>query len=308
MGQGSMSDKPAITIGLPVRDNLVYLEEAIKSVYAQTFENWTLLIVCDGATPEIVQFVQSLIDPRVEVIIEDTNRGLANRLNQIASLAKTQYLARMDSDDIMVPSRLQTQFDFMKNNPDLDVLGTSNYLIDEESNLFGEYKEPTYDNSPSSFLNNGIFSHPSVIMKTEWAIRNPYDPKWIRTEDKELWLRTFDQSSFHKLEARLMFIRVPKQLDRDKFLLTSKYNRKLIRELGGKVAPKQKIIRLYVGNLMKALVFQALKLMRLDTMIYGKKFINLQVNESRLIGQELKIIRDHRIPRNSANDMDEKRI
>ena len=195
----------------------------------------------------------------------------------------------------------------MKNNPSIDVLGTSNFLIDEESNLIGEYREPTFDKSAASFLKSGIFSHPSVLMKTEWAIRNPYDTKWIRTEDKELWLRTFNQSSFHKLDAQLMFIRVPKHLDRDKFLLTSKYDRKLIWNLGGKVAPKRKLIGLVVASLTKVLMFQAFKLLRLNGIIYRKKFIKLQANERDRIGQELKIIRDYRIPRDGEYNMVEKK-
>jgi glycosyltransferase involved in cell wall biosynthesis len=290
-----------VTIGLPVRADLVYFQDAIKSIYAQTIENWLLIIICDDATQEIIEFVRDLNDPRTELVVDTENKGLPYRLNQIASMAKTRYLARMDADDIMMPTRLEKQINFMERNLKLDVLGTSNYLIDEESKLVGNYNEPAFDNNPTSFLKNGIFSHPSVLMRTSWAQKNLYDPSWIRTEDKELWLRTFDESTFHRLDERLMCIRVPRKVDLDKFLITAHFNRKLIWNLGTKVSSRKMLVIIVFANFFKEIIFRFMKKLKLNSFIYKKKYSFIQENERIAAERQLLEIKKFDLPLHSNN-------
>ena len=106
-----------ITIGLPFYNAENYLELAIKSVFAQTYQDWELILMDDGSTDRSLEIAKSINDPRVSVYSDGKNKKLAARLNEIVRLAKYDYLARMDADDLMSTKRIETQMNILKNNP-----------------------------------------------------------------------------------------------------------------------------------------------------------------------------------------------
>ena len=102
-----------VTIGLPFYNDRLTLELAIKSIFAQTYKNWELILVDDGSTDGSLNIAKKITDKRVRIISDEKNKGLIFRLNQIASLAKGKYLARMDADDLMQPTRIEKQVEFL---------------------------------------------------------------------------------------------------------------------------------------------------------------------------------------------------
>ncbi|MEK5752755.1 glycosyltransferase family 2 protein, partial [Acinetobacter variabilis] len=72
-----------ISIGIPFFNAEKYLEDAIKSVLAQTFQNWELILVDDGSIDRSLEIARSFNDPRIRIIADGHNRRLAYRLNQI---------------------------------------------------------------------------------------------------------------------------------------------------------------------------------------------------------------------------------
>jgi hypothetical protein len=98
-----------ITVGLPFWNNERTLEAAIRSVQAQTIPDWVLLVVNDGSRDDSAAIVRSFRDPRIRLVDDGEHRGLVYRLNQIAALAASPFLARMDADDLMHPQRLERQ-------------------------------------------------------------------------------------------------------------------------------------------------------------------------------------------------------
>ena len=224
--------RPLVTVGLPVVSDVKLAEHAVRSVFSQTEQDWELIIVCDGAASDVVVRMRQISDPRVKLRVHETNRGLAHRLNEIALLARGPYLARMDADDIMHPRRLAVQLARIQGDKTIDVLGTGSFLISNKNEVCGDYLEPKIPVSLAGYLVSGVFSHPTVMMRTEWARANKYDAVCIRTEDKELWLRTAAQSHFEKLNDQLLYCRVPVLLSVPKQALTAKWDRKLLREKG----------------------------------------------------------------------------
>lgn len=193
-----------ITIAIPFYNAESYFEMAILSVLSQTFTDFTLLLIDDGSTDSSLKIAQKyLVDKRVKVIADGKNINLGNRLNQIPSLTETKYLARMDADDIMHPERIKKQLEILKNNPDIDVLGTNAYSIDEKNDVVGQRMEASND----SLVSVKTFIHPSIVAKTEWFSKNPYDVLALRVEDSELWLRTCDQYTFKSTSEPLLFYR-----------------------------------------------------------------------------------------------------
>ena len=98
---------PLITVAMPIYNAGEYLPDAVNSIIAQTYTNWELFIIDDGSTDNAINSVESINDARIKILNDGLNKGLAARLNQAIDLAKGQYFARMDQDDISMPERHQ---------------------------------------------------------------------------------------------------------------------------------------------------------------------------------------------------------
>ena len=105
---------PRVSILLPAYNAERYLREAIDSMLSQTYQNFELLIIDDGSKDRTAEIVRSYTDERIRFIQNECNIGLANTLNKGMRLARGEYLARMDADDICVPTRFQAQYDFLQ--------------------------------------------------------------------------------------------------------------------------------------------------------------------------------------------------
>jgi len=193
-----------VTIAIPFYNAEAYFEMAILSVLSQTFVDFTLLLIDDGSTDSSLKIAQKyLYDKRVKIVSDGRNINLGNRLNSIPAMTETEFLARMDADDIMHPQRIEKQLNILKNNTDIDVLGTNAYSIDENNDVVGQ-RMSVADNSIVSVT---TFTHPTIIAKTKWFKENPYDVLALRVEDTELWLRTSDKYTFKATLEPLLFYR-----------------------------------------------------------------------------------------------------
>ena len=193
-----------ITVAIPFYNAQNFLADSIESVLNQTYKEWQLILIDDGSKDKSLEIAKQYAqnDNRILVISDGDNKNLGSRLNQIAKLAKTRYLARMDADDIMHPQRLQRQFEILENNPNIDVLGTNAYVIDENNLVFGiRYKNQFGLSKVEHFI------HPTIMGKKQWFLDNPYDEKAIRIEDAELWYRTKSFSNFMITNEPLLFYR-----------------------------------------------------------------------------------------------------
>lgn len=198
------ADKDLISVGIPFFNAEKFLSKAIESVISQSYDNWELLLLDDGSNDGSLEIAKRFEqhDNRVKVFSDGKNKGLGARLNELATLSNGEYIARMDADDIMHPKRLETQLQILKDNPNIDVLGTNAYVIDENDLVFGmRYRE----NSGLTKVEN--FIHPTIMAKKQWFIDNPYDEKAIRIEDAELWYRTKNKNNFMIINEPLLFYR-----------------------------------------------------------------------------------------------------
>src|SRR5262249_34040156 len=156
---------------------------AVRSVFAQTHDDWELLLIDDGSTDGSLDVVRNLDDSRVRIVSDGTNRGLCARLNQIAALSRGRYLARMDADDLMHPERIERQLQFLRTHPEVDVLDTAIYTMDDDLTLLGIRGDRPLDPRPESVLRHGLLIHPTAMGRAEWFRAHPYDPAYVRAED-----------------------------------------------------------------------------------------------------------------------------
>lgn len=193
---------------------------AIRSVFAQTDPDWRLLLVDDGADESLVRAAWSIDDPRITLLSDARKRGLPARLNQISAVCETDLLFRMDADDVMLPHRVACQRRFLTEHPEVDVCGGQVVAIDEHDGILGFHFRGRRVDTPKELLTAAIFWHPTVAGRTEWFREHQYEPSIRWAEDKELWLRTRDSSTFRILDEPLLLYRTPLTFNRAKSLRT----------------------------------------------------------------------------------------
>ncbi len=234
-----------VSVGIPFYNAERTLADAIRSVFAQTSERWELILVDDGSSDDSLSIAQAVHDPRVTVLSDGVNRGLVSRLNQIAQLARGEYLARMDADDMMHPERLELQVQHLDEKPEVDLVSAGAYTIDADNNLTGTRGLGPLDARPELALRGPPHVHPTVTGRTSWFRLNPYDEAYVRAEDVELWCRTCagGQSSplggitvpGCKLDRPLLFYRDTNQLALRPYLKSNQTHRKVIARYGPSV-------------------------------------------------------------------------
>jgi len=220
------SEGPLVTIAMPIFNGGSFLRIALASMVAQTFADWELLLIDDGSNDGAVDALPRPLDPRIRVISDGTNQGLATRLNQAITLAQGKFLARMDQDDVAHPERLERQLRYMDANPETDLLGTRCVTISEDNKVLESvpFRQSHEDICRHPWL--GFYlAHPSWLGRTAWFRQHRYaDPAPFRCEDQELLLRAHAVSTYHALESPLLAYRLrdnvnPKTLRRTRLAL-----------------------------------------------------------------------------------------
>ena len=181
---------PKLTVLMSVYNGQQYLAQAIESILEQTFEDFEFLIINDGSTEPVGKIISSNKDDRI-VLVNQENVGLTRSLNRGLALARGVYVARMDSDDISMRTRLQAEVAELEADENLDLVGSFFDMVDEHGNLI-ERKElildPIYRLWRLQFHNN--YGHGSVMFRKDSVkAAGMYDEKLRYAQDYDLWSR-----------------------------------------------------------------------------------------------------------------------
>ncbi|MBX2857963.1 MAG: glycosyltransferase [Cellvibrionaceae bacterium] len=186
------TNKPAISVVMPVKDGERYLRMALDSVLRQSFDNFEIIIVNDGSSDSTAQIIASYSDPRLIVIAHSVPQGVAVSLNVGIAKARGKYVARMDADDCCLPRRLERQFNYMEAHSNCIALGCSYYLMDENDKVLRKAYVPTSDAELRFMLLYSVpFCHPSLMYRRQVLIDNglSYSKASGYAEDFEFLIR-----------------------------------------------------------------------------------------------------------------------
>ncbi len=186
--KGVSSNNPKISVIMSVFSGEKYLAEAISSILNQTFADFEFIIINDGSTDATSRILESFNDQRIITIHNPQNLGLTKSLNKGLKMARGEYIARMDADDVSLPNRLEEQLRYFELHPGTALLGTSIYMIDGDGKILGKTimsAEPS-----KNALKGSWFAHGSTMFKSE-VVRElgGYNPLLRYAQDYELWLR-----------------------------------------------------------------------------------------------------------------------
>lgn len=149
-----------------------YLREAIDSVLAQTYSNFEFIIVDDCSTDDSCAAIESYTDPRIRLIRNEKNLGLAASMNRALELCRGEYVARMDSDDVCFPQRFEKQMAYMEQNPDVILCGSYVRFIDENGDSpRGEWRVK-FTHDPDVYRIHLLFSNHPLIVHPSWMMNN----------------------------------------------------------------------------------------------------------------------------------------
>jgi glycosyltransferase involved in cell wall biosynthesis len=223
-----------VTIAIPFYNAEKYLADAIRSVFAQTHQDWELLLIDDGSTDKSLSIANSVRDPRVRVFSDGKNKKLAGRLNEVTDLARYDYIARMDADDLMLPNRIEKQLAILLNS-DVDIVTSGVFSVLNDLSLVGirgtAYKEVYFDDVLSRKV--GI-THAALVARRSWYKRNKYDENLTIAQDLDLWLRTSKKKDLKiiSLKDPLYIYREEDNVTEKKMLRAYQNERNMIRKYG----------------------------------------------------------------------------
>ena len=204
-----MNDQPTVSVLLPVYNAERYLREAVESVLAQTFTDFELLVVDDGSTDGSLAILREFErrDPRVRVISRP-NTGYVVALNEMLGLAKGEFIARMDADDVCMPERFTQQLSWFSAHTDGVACGTWVLAVDAEGDPLTIWRGPEDHKSVDQAHlrgQGGTIIHPASMMRVA-ALRRlgGYRRELEPAEDLDLFLRLAEIGSIGNVPLVLL--------------------------------------------------------------------------------------------------------
>lgn len=183
----SREELPLVSVVMPMHNAGRYLRGAAESILKQTYTHLEFIIIDDGSTDDSTAIIRSLNDPRIILHSYKEKQGLSKALNKGFELAKGEFIARMDADDISLDNRIEQQVNYMLANPGVGILGTQIIAIGSKARLLPvTHKDITWH-----LFNACPFLHPSVMFRRSVVFEHRlfYDPSYDGAEDLELWVR-----------------------------------------------------------------------------------------------------------------------
>ncbi|RXK00110.1 glycosyl transferase family 2 [Arcobacter sp. CECT 8986] len=206
-----MNNPIIVSVIMSVYNDEKYVSIAIDSILKQSFENFEFIIINDGSIDRTLEILKKYKgkDSRI-VLINQENKGLTKSLNIGIEKAKGKYIARMDSDDISYPERLQKQIEFLENNEEYGLLGTNVEKIDKNENHI-EFNTTKYTNEEIQKILciRNCFAHGSVMINKELVSKDLYyDEEFRYAQDYRLWTKIAKKFKVANLDESLYKLRL----------------------------------------------------------------------------------------------------
>ena len=187
---------PKVSVIIGIYNCASTLQEALDSLYAQTFQDFEIILCDDGSkdnTYEVALENQRAHD-NIVLLRNERNLGLNTTLNKCLAVARGEYIARMDGDDISLPTRFEKQVRFLDEHPQYAIVSTPMIHFDENGEIFrgeareGEAKKEMFNYGPP-------FCHAaSMVWRKAFNDVGGYliHPRLLRVEDYNLWMRMYE--------------------------------------------------------------------------------------------------------------------
>lgn len=214
-----MMDKPLVSVLMVNYNREDTVKESIQSVLKQTYSNLQVIIVDDGSTDRSCEIIRSIPDSRVELFPSKENRHICHATNQGFEKVKGTYLARIDSDDVWYPDKIEKQMHFLETHPEYRICFSWIDLIDENGKNINKVQEPLLKMFEKNFqgqaeclryffFEGNCLSHPSVLMESSLMREiGGFSPGYMQSHDYDYWVRIAKKTPLYVMPERLLAMR-----------------------------------------------------------------------------------------------------
>lgn len=204
--------KPSVTVLMPVYNCEKYVEKAIESILKQSFRDFEFLIIDDASKDKTLSIVKKYAkkDKRIRVVANKKNIQIAKSLNKGVDMAKADIIARMDSDDFSMSDRLKLQYNFLKRNPKIAIVGSNMIIVDDKGKKISKREYPTDSKSLRKIMfRYSPFAHPSVSFRKNIFLEfGGYNPRMVPCEDIDLWFKVCSKYEIANISKNLLQYRL----------------------------------------------------------------------------------------------------
>lgn len=207
-----MLNAQKISVIMPVYNGEKYIAEAVESIEKQTYKNWEIIIYDDASADSTPVYLKKKAetDPRIRVIGESSRKGQSYARNRAIEAAHGTYLALLDADDLALPSRLEIQYRFMEEHPEIEVAGTWTIIRDENGTEEVYQTETDPDIISAGLLFHTMLVNSSVIIRKTFLTENnlSYDENSpFLAEDYALWAKCAEKGRIANIPLTLSVYR-----------------------------------------------------------------------------------------------------
>ena len=195
-----------VSIVLPIYNSEKYIDDTLKSILDQSYKNLEIILINDCSTDRTKELINQYSDIRIKIIHNEVNLGIAKTLNKGISLANGNYIARMDSDDICFPTRIEEQVKFLESHPEIDVCGTfvQTFGLSERISTY----PITSEEIRISLMFGCCMAHPTIMFRSR-IINDYIYSENSKVEDYKLWVDLTQKNiKFYNLPKPLLKYRV----------------------------------------------------------------------------------------------------
>jgi glycosyltransferase involved in cell wall biosynthesis len=218
---------PTVSVVMPTHDDAPFLREAVASILGQTLADLELIVVDDASRDETPRILAACRDPRVSVITNPANTGVARARNDGMARARGRFIAVMDSDDVSAPRRLEAQVGFLAAHPEIGLVGSGIFdNIDRDGTVLFTTLLPETDEEISRTLpRRWCFVHTSILFRRELLeAAGGYRSQFPVAEDHDFLLRILEHTRAWNLRENLVSYRInPRSLTVAKRELLPRY-------------------------------------------------------------------------------------
>jgi glycosyltransferase involved in cell wall biosynthesis len=233
---------PLVSVLLATRNDAEFLPDALESMLRQTVADLELLVVDDTSSDGTPELLAAMADPRLKVLRNDEQAGLAASLNRALEEAQGQYVARLDSDDVSLPTRLERQLGRLAERDQPAIVGTAVLDIDGSGALGTLHRQPSGRQGVRwQALFGSPFFHPTVVIDRERVgdADLSYDTSYLESEDYDLWTRLLVTVDGANLRDPLVLKRVhARQASLRRGELQSSFQQQVALRQIGRLAPE----------------------------------------------------------------------
>lgn len=197
---------PKVSVLMPIyRTDRQYLKAVIDSILSQTFTDFELLILDDCPEDSREDVIRSYTDKRMQYFKNESNKGISFSRNRLTTLARGNYLAVIDHDDVALPTRFEEQVRVLDSHPEIGIVGCYIELFPHTKIM----SFPQNNDQIEQYLMQGCaVPHTGAMIRADILPDNPYEDKFSPAEDYALWCRLIGKTQFYNIPKVLMKYRI----------------------------------------------------------------------------------------------------